>query len=203
MPPGKDGGGPEAAIRVNDTPETIAPQQRDMSDQSSNVSRETFDGERNHQTMSEQITFTVPSKPVAKGRARSTRSGRHYTPERTRVAESTVLAHWFLHVGIDRQPHAGPFTIEIVSTFEVPRSWTKAKRAAAIRGDVPHTTKPDADNLLKLIKDALINAAYRDDSQAFHVGARKQYGETAGTTVTLNFYPTTEYQQPLQRKDKN
>jgi Holliday junction resolvase RusA-like endonuclease len=151
--------------------------------------------------MTQQITFTVPGKPVAKGRARSTRSGRHYTPEQTRVAESTVLAHWFLHVGIDRQPHAGPFTIEIASTFEVPRSWTKAKRAAAIRGDIPHTTKPDADNLLKLIKDALINAAYRDDSQAFLVSASKQYGETAATTVRLNFYPTTEYHLQTERKD--
>jgi Holliday junction resolvase RusA-like endonuclease len=188
---------------VNDTPKTIATRQRTLSDPTSNVSRETFDGERNHQTMNEQITFTVPGKPVAKGRARSTRSGRHYTPERTRVAESTVLANWFLQVGIDREPHAGPFTIEIVSTFEAPKSWSKAKRAAAIRGEIPHTTKPDADNLLKLIKDALINAAYRDDSQAFHVGARKQYGETAATTVNLNFYPTTEYQQRPQRKDNN
>ncbi len=36
------------------------------------------------------IEFTIPGTPVGKGRARSTRSGRHYTPEATRAYESQV-----------------------------------------------------------------------------------------------------------------
>lgn len=151
---------------------------------------------------SEQITIVVYGKPVAKGRAKSTRSGRHYTPEQTRVAESAVVATWYQIIGVDREPHPGPFTIDIVSTFTPPVSWSKRKREAALAGLIPHTTKPDADNLLKLIKDALNEHAYVDDSRAFRVGARKQYGETASTEITINFYPTTEYHLNTERKDK-
>lgn len=147
------------------------------------------------------ITITIAGTPTPKGRARSTRTGRHYTPERTRVAESVVVATWYQAVGIDRAPHEGPVEIDIVSTFTPPASWAKWKRTAAIAGEIAHTTKPDADNLLKLIKDGLRGAAYRDDAQAIRVGGRKQYGETAGTTVTLTFHPTTEHRKQPNRKD--
>jgi Holliday junction resolvase RusA-like endonuclease len=149
----------------------------------------------------ETITITVAGTPTPKGRARSTRTGRHYTPETTRVAENAVAATWYQTVGIDREPHIGPVEITIVSTFAPPKSWAKWKRAAALAGEIPHTTKPDADNLLKLIKDGLHGAAYRDDAQAFRVGARKQYGITAGTTVTLIFHPTTEHRKQPKRRD--
>ena len=150
---------------------------------------------------SEQITIVVVGKPVAKGRARSTMTGRHYTPETTRVAESAVVATWYQNIGIDREPHDGPFTIEIVSAFEPPVSWAKWKREAALAGSIRHTTKPDADNLLKLVTDALNEHAYVDDSRAFHVSALKKYSETASTTITMTFHPTTEYHLNTDRKD--
>lgn len=150
--------------------------------------------------MTETVTLTVAGTPVPKGRPRSTRTGRHYTPEATKVAESQVLAVWITTAGLDRQPHPGPVEVELVATFTPPASWPKWKRSAALAGDWPHTVKPDGDNLLKLVKDALNGHAYLDDSQAFRVGARKQYGPTASTTVALTFHPSPSKSNQTQKE---
>jgi Holliday junction resolvase RusA-like endonuclease len=146
--------------------------------------------------MTEILTLTVPGAPTPKGRPRSTRTGNHYTPETTRVAESVVQAAWLTTVGLNREPHPGPVEIEIASTFPVPISWPKWKRQLALFGEIPHTTKPDTDNLVKLITDALNGHAYHDDAQAFRVVGRKQYGPTASTLVTLTFIPSPTKPNP-------
>jgi len=65
--------------------------------------------------------------------------------------------------------------------FKIPKSWSKAKKA-----DIPyHTSKPDVDNLIKSIKDALNGVAYRDDSQVVQVFARKQYADEDGVLIQL------------------
>lgn len=146
--------------------------------------------------VTELITLRIPGTPVPKGRPRSTRTGRHYTPETTRVAESSVQANWISRVGLDRKPHTGPVEIEVVSVFEVPRSWPKWKRNLALFGGVHHTTKPDTDNLVKLVTDALNGHAYLDDSAVFRVVGRKEYGATASTLVTLTFLPSPTKPNP-------
>jgi len=65
--------------------------------------------------------------------------------------------------------------------FKIPKSWSKAKKA-----DIPyHTSKPDVDNLIKSIKDALNGIAYKDDSQVVQVFARKQYADEDGVLIQL------------------
>ena len=90
------------------------------------------------------FTLLVPGDPVPKGRPRVYR-GHGVTPSRTRIAESRVRAD-FMAKYPDRVTLTGP--VEVYAEF-----W-KAKRG-----------RPDLDNLVKLVTDALNGIAYVDDER--------------------------------------
>lgn len=107
------------------------------------------------------IKFTVPGVPVGKGRPRFTRGGHTYTPEKTKAYEETVRLCWKTQSG---QCFAGgiPLLASIIAYFPIPKS-TGRKKAAAMEGTF-HLSRPDADNLVKAVLDALNGYAYPDDS---------------------------------------
>lgn len=135
--------------------------------------------------VSEQVSFIVPGVPVAKGRARATRSGHHYTPAKTRAAEAAVRAAWIEKFGTDREPHKGPVELHVLAMFPIPKSWPKSKREGALF----HTSRPDLDNVVKLIKDALNGLAWVDDSSVVKLSASKNYTVVSPkTSVSVTFY---------------
>lgn len=136
--------------------------------------------------MSEQVCFTLPGTPRAKGRPRFA-GMRAYTDANTRAAEQSILAAYLVQVG-PRAPHIGPVEVEVLAVFTPPESWPKWKRELALAGNWPHLVKPDLDNLVKLL-DGLNGRAWVDDSQILHVRGSKQYGPVAGTTVVITFHP--------------
>lgn len=67
-------------------------------------------------------------------------------------------------------PMLGPLKLSIFISRHHPKSWTRAQRMARwVMG------KPDADNQLKLIADALNEVVYRDDSQIAWLEVRRVY----------------------------
>ena len=138
--------------------------------------------------MTDVVTLTVPGTPTPKGRPRFTSSGRAYTDAKTRAAEQNILAVWLTQAR-GRTAHDGPVIADITATFVPAVSWPKWKREEALAVNWFHTSKPDLDNLMKII-DGLNGVAWVDDSQVFHVGARKQYGSVASTVITLTFLPS-------------
>jgi Holliday junction resolvase RusA-like endonuclease len=138
-------------------------------------------------TMTEQVTFTLPGTPTAKGRPRFY-NGRAVTDAKTRAAEQSILSAWLYSVG-NREPHTGPVEVQITATFTAAQSWPKWRKQLAASGLWPHLSKPDLDNLIKVL-DGLNSVAWVDDSQIFRVSASKQYGPVAETQVTILFYPT-------------
>lgn len=71
--------------------------------------------------------------------------------------------------------HAGALKMAITAFYPIPTSWSKKKRTAAIGGAIRPTVKPDADNVLKVICDALNGIAYADDKQIVEAAVRKFY----------------------------
>ena len=79
------------------------------------------------------------------------------------------------------EPLQGAIKMAVMFQFKKPKSWSKKKRASAFW----HTQKPDTDNLLKTIKDALNKLAYWDDSQICDLDAVKVWGDCDKIVVEL------------------
>jgi Holliday junction resolvase RusA-like endonuclease len=124
--------------------------------------------------------FTIPGRPFAKQRPRATRQGRVYTPAATVSFERTVGQIACQHFP---EPITGPVRVEIVATFEPPKSWSKKKTAEHINR--PHTQRPDLDNCQKAILDGLNRIAFADDGQVAEIMCRKFWGPAAQTVVKV------------------
>ena len=133
------------------------------------------------------ISFTVNGAAVPKQRPRI--SGRRaYTPKRTKDYEERVLdAFRSSYKGF--YPAFGkdvPVRICISVIQEIPRSWSKKKRAQAESGEiVPLSRNGDVDNIAKSILDALNGFAYEDDCQVTTLIITKQYGANPCAEVRL------------------
>jgi len=131
------------------------------------------------------ITFHLEGPPQGKGRARSTKSGHHYTPEKTASYE-TRLAWTFRQVAGEWEPIKGPVKVIITAIFAPPASFT-AKQLRAIRdGELYPTIKPDWDNVGKLL-DGLNGIAWVDDKQIIVGTVQKVYRTDlpAGLTISI------------------
>lgn len=126
------------------------------------------------------VRFTVPGKPVGKGRPRFTRSGHTYTPAQTAAYEQLVVLYSPRGVRF-----AGPVAVEVRAVFEPPRSCTKKMRAQLVSASAPYAHKPDADNIGKIICDALNGVLWRDDAQVSELRVVKIYGEQNRTEVCV------------------
>lgn len=123
------------------------------------------------------IQFTIPGQPIAKGRPKFTVQGgfaRVYTPKATADYEAKI-AGIAMQAMAGRPPSARPIEVLLELRMEIPVSWSKAKRLAASVGTVRATKKPDADNVLKGVKDACNGIVWVDDSQVVVITVRKLY----------------------------
>lgn len=115
-----------------------------------------------------QFEFEIPLRPVPKGRPQFNRkTGIAFTPGKTRRAEQDV--RFFLGEVWKREPLSGPINLAVGFSFLRPKSVSQTKRPYM-------TTKPDLDNLVKLIKDAANGLLWADDSQIIEIAAFKVYG---------------------------
>lgn len=123
----------------------------------------------------------VPGKPVGKARPRLGRGGRVYTPTKTTDAERAIANAWRVQIG---RKHDGPVHLSLAISFAVPSSISKAERARRLDA-AWHTQKPDIDNVVKLVLDALNGVAYDDDTQVVSISTTKRWGDVDGLTLTV------------------
>lgn len=124
--------------------------------------------------------FVVPGDPVGKGRPKfSTKNGfpRAVTPEKTVNYENLVRMEYEKQCGsrFFRSDAALRMKIDV---YRMPnKSASKKKRAEMIAGAIRPGKKPDMDNIIKAIQDALNKVAYEDDNQIVEVFVRKFYAD--------------------------
>lgn len=133
------------------------------------------------------IEFTIPGQPVAKGRPKFARRGANvvaYTPAKTASYENLVkIAATLAMAG--QPPTDGPVHLAVSLALQVPASWSAKRRALALAGSIRATKKPDADNVLKGIKDGCNGIVWCDDAQVVRIVLSKDYGAVPGALVTV------------------
>lgn len=89
------------------------------------------------------------------------------------------------HVG---QRLAGPVSITLTIYLPVPKSFSKKKTTEAMEAKIFPTKKPDVDNVLKAVMDALNGVLYEDDKQVVAVCVEKYYAVYEGLHVKVEDY---------------
>lgn len=136
--------------------------------------------------MSQVITFSVPFVK-AKQRPRMTKYGKVYTPKTTHDAETAIAAEYkracLRDIGYVPKPWLASVKLQ-VDTF---RPLPKSREYLGAEADV---IKPDGDNILKLVGDALNGVAYKDDSQVIQATITKhprERGQSEKTEIRVEF----------------
>lgn len=133
--------------------------------------------------MNEVIRITIPGQPQGKGRARVCLKGgyaRAYTPDKTAAYENLIkLAYG------NRGISVLPVELTVTAFYGIPKGFSRKKRTEALAGRIRPLTKPDIDNVVKVVCDALNKVAYNDDTQIVKITAEKYYSDTPGVVVEI------------------
>ena len=133
------------------------------------------------------IQFSIPGKPIAQPRPRfSSFQGRAYNdPNHPVVAFKQAIA---LQYAVVAQGYKFEGAVELAICFNMVRIQNEVRQRVRMPGYF-HTKKPDIDNLLKAVMDALTMAdAWNDDSQVSRLIVKKQVEEgnqEPGTEIGL------------------
>lgn len=131
--------------------------------------------------------FDVPGNPFAKQRPRAARKGRYitiYTPKETKAYEAKVREYYKRNYK-NSEPYDGSLTVEIEGIFDIPKNTSKRKRALMLNDEIPHTKKPDCDNMAKICLDALNGVAYTDDAIINKLNISKRYGDNPMVKILI------------------
>jgi len=120
------------------------------------------------------VDFIIDGPPVGKARPRVTKHGT-FTPAKTKNYEEAVQILY--QTECNSYMFEGPVGVRVVAYYEIPKSFSKKKRALCLENILYPEKKPDIDNITKIITDALNNIAYKDDKQVIYLSALKLYSE--------------------------
>ena len=125
-----------------------------------------------------------------KGKARpriNTYTCQAYTPNDTKDYENLIKQYFKL-----KYPRFVPLenrvSVKIIAYFKVPKSTTKKDKIAIEEGLISPTKKPDIDNIVKIVLDALNKMAFKDDNQITKLEVEKIYGKEEKIVVQIDEY---------------
>lgn len=135
-----------------------------------------------------KIMLEVWGEPIGKGRPRFSRRGnsvRAYTPHRTAAYEQRVAQTYRELCGEWMFPEDIPLRLVVYANMRIPLSASKKRREAMLAGVERPTKKPDCDNILKAVADALNGVAYHDDKQIVEMQCVKSYSGVPSTIIYI------------------
>lgn len=125
-----------------------------------------------------------------KGKARprvNTYTCQVYTPNNTKDYEELVKQYFKI-----KYPRYVPIEnrvlVKIMAYFKIPKTITKKDKELIQEGKLSPTKKPDIDNIVKIILDALNKMAFKDDNQITKLEVEKLYGEEEKILVRVEEY---------------
>ena len=138
------------------------------------------------------IELRVAGRAQTKQRQRvDPRTKRAYTPPSNIINENDVRAVW-REAGEPRIENDSAIGIALKIVVLRPQGHFKKNgelSSEGLRHPVPRNKKPDLDNALKLVMDALNSRAYKDDVQVARAYLERVWGEWPETIIKI--WPVT------------
>lgn len=125
-----------------------------------------------------------------KGKARprvNTYTCKAYTPNDTKDYENLIKQYFKIKYP-RYEPLEGRISVKIEAYFEVPKSTSKKDKQMIEEGSLSPTKKPDIDNIVKIVLDALNKMAFKDDNQITKLEVEKFYGKEEKIVVKVENY---------------
>lgn len=132
--------------------------------------------------------FEVPGKITGKARPRvNTETGRAYTPTNTKDYE--ILVKQYFKIKYPRyEMLQGRVKVKIIAYFLIPKSTSQKQQKLMIENELSPTKKPDIDNIIKIVLDALNKMAFKDDSQITKIDIEKKYSLEEKVYIKIEEY---------------
>lgn len=138
------------------------------------------------------IQLAIPGEPQGKQRAKAARIGKGptayiktYTPEKT-VNYETYIKELFAIKYPDFIPVESELKMELQAWLMIPASASKKKRKLMQDLALKPGKRPDVDNVLKVVMDALEKLAYKNDSQIVEAHLYKFYAERPRLDIRIS-----------------
>lgn len=136
--------------------------------------------------MINKVRLTIDGHPKGKGRPKFSRSGHAYTPDDTRAYEALIVMAYRAAYHSFKFPKETALDLRIRAYYPIPKSDSKSDQMKKRKNEIrPRNIKPDIDNVVKIICDALNDVAYHDDTQIVDQQARKFYSDHPRVEILL------------------
>lgn len=119
------------------------------------------------------VEFNIPGRITGKGRPRFARVGdaiRTFTDKRTLNTEALIRSLASVAMR-GRLPFSGPVELRVYICLNPAASWSNKRK----RETIWVTGRPDADNILKVVGDALNRVVFNDDAQVASIIFQRTY----------------------------
>lgn len=111
----------------------------------------------------------------------------HYADPVTEAHEKALREYATLLMNQKHVPPLdGPVALLVHAFREVPESWSKNEKARALAGNIMPTSRPDEDNYLKFVKDALNDSGvWTDDAVVVDGRCIKLYSSAPALRIEI------------------
>lgn len=132
--------------------------------------------------------FEVIGKIRGKARPKvNTYTLRAYTPMVTKDYEELIKQYFVLKYP-NYIPIESRVSIKIIAYFGIPKNTNKKNTKLMLDNTISPTKKPDIDNIVKIILDALNTMAYKDDNLITKLEVEKIYSNEEKIHVKIEDY---------------
>lgn len=132
--------------------------------------------------------FEVTGKVRGKARPKvNTYTLRAYTPQETKDYEELIQQYFVI-----KYPKYIPIetrvSVKITACFSIPKNTSKKNTSLMLENIISPTKKPDIDNIVKIILDALNKMAFKDDNQITKLEVEKIYSTEDKIIIKIEDY---------------